>query len=125
MTQEKLARTLGVTLRTVVRYENDLPPRGVTLVKLAALARDLDKFEIADAFDEEWRSESDPRIQDKAIAAANEIERWSDVGEYMKTLKAHILDVKSPSVRGALSETWERLYEAIRERQRSQFKDMG
>lgn len=48
--QEKMARFLDVSIRTVHRFENDAPPTGEWLIRLAEIARDYGRHDLMQAF---------------------------------------------------------------------------
>jgi transcriptional regulator with XRE-family HTH domain len=50
MTQEKLAWKMGLTVRTIARYENDSPPKGDALAKFRDLALDYGRQDLAIIF---------------------------------------------------------------------------
>lgn len=50
LTQEQLAKQMGVAVRTIVRYENDLPPRGTALVRFAELAERTEREDLMSVF---------------------------------------------------------------------------
>src|SRR5262245_54893751 len=50
ISQEKLARLLDTSVRTVLRWELSHPPTGARLLALAALAKDCNRGDMASVF---------------------------------------------------------------------------
>jgi transcriptional regulator with XRE-family HTH domain len=121
-TQEDLARNLGLTLRTVVRYENDLPPRGPALGRLYAIASEKGHEDLAKLFDAERGKETNKRVAMKADVVFSEIQRWNEIGGLLAGLWGFLPDIEPEEIRSRVENTLAKLERTLAKQQHSILK---
>ena len=99
LTQEEFAHRMGVTLRTIVRYENNLPPKGAPLARLSELAKENNRPDLAKAFEAAAAKESDRRVARKVDDVFSEIARWHDIGTTLENLISEAEEVQNHDLR--------------------------
>src|SRR5215831_17070780 len=81
LTQQQLAVHMGVTLTSVNRWETRRPPRGYFLMRLASVAMDFERKDLAEIF---------LAGADKELAAIGELSGLPDSGEVLQSALRHL-----------------------------------
>lgn len=98
ISQEELARKLGITVRTIARYENELPPKGEALGQLFLLAEEANQTELADVFIEKFAKEN-RREQEKIRRVLETSHRWQEIGLSLQKLLAECEKIRPADLR--------------------------
>ena len=89
LTQQEFANRLGIAIRTIARWENDQPPHGAALVKLAQLANARELASIEDCFVSALADES----PNSNVSMEPELRAWA---EGMETAFRHRHRLRTP-----------------------------
>jgi transcriptional regulator with XRE-family HTH domain len=99
LSQEEFAQKVGVTVRTIARYENDLPPKGAALARLHLFANDAGQTAVAKAFESEMGREQNQRVAQKIRGFLREAYLWQQIGLSLEKLIAESENIRPSDVR--------------------------
>ena len=122
ITQAELAQEMGVSLQTVVRYENKMPPKGPALARLRVFSEESGHPDLAKVFESEIREEGNQRIARKIRGFLSEHARWQQIGLSLHRLIAESENIKPADLRKRIEDELNQLGKLLAEQKVSTSK---